>query len=135
MSVSLSLSLSLSLSPSLCIYIYINHWAYVWQNGPETAGDAQIACVMFASQAAHFCCTDALFQLRRHCSGGSLSCLLELFKESGGSLWAALERLWVIWGHSGGNLGVAFGRLGSRLGDLGHSKGTLGITLCQSIAS
>ena len=32
----------------------------------------------------------------------SLWCLLERIRESGGSLWAAVRRLSVAWGHSGG---------------------------------
>ena len=46
--------------------------------------------------------------------------------ESGGSHWAALGRLWVIWGHSGGTLGVTLGRLGPRLSDLGTLQGYFG---------
>ena len=64
----------------------------------------------------------------------SLGCLLELFRECGGSLWAALGRLWVIWGHSGGTLGSLWVALGRAWVIWGHSKGTLGIPLYPSIA-
>ena len=64
----------------------------------------------------------------------SLGCLLDLFRECGGSLWAALGRLWVIWGHSGGTLGSLWVALGRVWVIWGHSKGTLGITLYPSIA-